>query len=335
MDFPSYVPNAVRELVTRMLDGDGGRDFGWRSGLRSAECELRNLESQQQGARDNPDALDGLRVKYAAGLAQRDAIGEDIGTLERLVLRPEMQDAYARLVGKLGTDAELKAFIRAAWGAHMNYNTFRDQLNEAAEIARKVAEVAGTLHDLLRRAEGVGPYLPTEFFGIRSLLRNTDHDPGDHSHHLWQEMRHVVLGDRPDPVPQDATAVPILPQRIELVPPQHDTPLEPEEQARSVLTYAWGTAPHVCHFVAAMQRAARDCIPIETEAIGAAVSSRKRNPKTEYLRGFAWLLRNNCRVALTAEIMNAMAVTATVVLNDARTAVTYDDVRKAVASIVV
>jgi len=44
-------------------------------------------------------------------------------------------------------------------------------------------------------------------------------------------------------------------------------------------------------------------------------------------------LRNEHGFDLTAEIMNAMAVTATVVLNDADTDVTYDDVRKAVASI--
>ena len=334
MDFPSYVPNAVRELIAGMIDGDIGvdwADLGWRGALESADRELRRLEGLQQTVHD-PDGLNNLRVACAEQRAHAEAIGENIASLERLALRPEMQAAYARLVGALGTDAELKAFIRAAWGAHMNYGTFRDRLKEAAEIARKVADAAGTLHDLLQKAEGFGTYLPGEFFGIRSLLRNTDHDPDDRNHYMWQRLRHVVLGDRPDPLPQDTNVVPIR-LEVVLVSALDATPLDPEEQARNMLNYAWGTAPDMRHVVATMQRAAQDCVPTETGTIGAAVSSQKRNRKTEYLRGFASLLRNEYRIDLTAEIMNAMAATATVVLNDADTDVTYDDVRKAVASI--
>lgn len=334
MDFPSYVPNAVRELIAGMIDGDirvDWVDLGWRGALESADRELRRLEGLQQTVHD-PDGLNNLRVALAEQHAHANAIGENIASLERMALRPEMQAAYARLVGALGTDAELKAFIRAAWGAHMNYGTFRDRLKEAADIARKVADAAGTLHDLLQKAEGFGTYLPGEFFGIRSLLRNTDHDRDDRNHYMWQRLRHVVLGDRPDPLPQDANIVPIRPEVV-LVSALDATPLDPEEQARNMLHYAWGTAPDMRHIVATMQRAAQECVPTETGTIGAAVSSQKRNRKTEYLRGFASLLRNEHHIELTAEIMNAIAVTATVVLNDADTDVTYDDVRKAVASI--
>ena len=334
MDFPSYVPNAVRELIGGMIDGESGNswgDPGWRGALESADRELRRLEGLAQTVHD-PDGLNNLRVALAEQRAHANAIGENIASLERMALRPEMQAAYARLVGALGTDAELKAFIRAAWGAHMNYGTFRDRLKEAAEVARKVADAAGTLHDLLQKAEGFGTYLPGEFFGIRSLLRNTDHDPDDRNHYMWQRLRHVVLGDRPDPLPQATNVVPIRVEVV-LVSALDATPLDPEEQARNMLDYAWGTAPDVRHIVATMQRAAQDCVPTETGTIGAAVSSQKRNRKTEYLRGFASLLRNEYRMELTAEIMNAIAVTATVVLNDPDTDVTYDDVRKAVASI--
>lgn len=334
MDFPSYVPNAVRELIVGMLDGDIAHDWadlGWRGALESAGRELRRLEGLQQTVHD-PDGLINLRVALADQRAHANAIGENIASLERLAQRPEMQAAYARLVGALGTDAELKAFIRAAWGAHMNYGTFRDRLKEAAEIARKVADAAGTLHDLLQKAEGFGTYLPGELFGIRTLLRNTDHDPEDRNRHMWQGLRHLVLGDRPDPLPQDANVVPIRPEVV-FVTALDATPLEPQEQSRNSLQYAWGTAPDVRHAIAAMQRAAQDCVPTETGTIGAAVSSQKRNRKTEYLRGFASLLRNEHRIELTADIMNAMAVTATVVLNEPDTDVTYDDVRKAVASI--
>ena len=334
MDFPSFVPNAVRELIAGMLDGDIANDWadlGWRGALENSQRELQRLEGLMQSVRD-PEGLNNLRVECAKERANAQGLGENVASLERLALRPEMQSAYSRLVGALGTDTELKAFIRAAWGAHMNYGTFRDRLKEAAEIARKVADAAGTLHDLLRKAEGFGTYLPGEFFGIRSLLRNTDHDPEDRNHYMWQRMRHVVLGDRPDPLPQNTNVVPIR-LEVVLVSALDATPLDPEEQARNMLNYAWGTAPDMRHIVATMQRAAQDCVPTETGTIGAAVSSQKRNRKTEYLRGFASLLRNEHHIELTAEIMNAIAVTATVVLNDAGTDVTYDDVRKVVASI--
>lgn len=334
MDFPSYVPNAVRELIAGMLDGDIAHDWadlGWRGALEKSERELGRLEGLLHSIQD-PEGLNNVRVEYAKESANARGIGENVASLERLALRPEMQAAYARLVGALGTDAELKAFIRAAWGAHMNYGTFRDRLKEAAEIARKVADAAGTLHDLLQKAEGFGTYLPGEFFGIRSLLRNTDHDPDDRNHYMWQRLRHVVLGDRPDPLPQNTNVVPLRVEVV-LVSALDATPLDPEEQARNMLDYAWGSAPDVRHIVATMQRAAQECVPTETGTIGAAVSSQKRNRKTEYLRGFASLLRNEYRIELTAEIMNAMAVTATVVLNDPDTDVTYDDVRKAVATI--
>ena len=275
MDFPSYVPNAVRELISGMIDGYVDRDWadlGWRGALEDADRELRRLEGLQQTIHD-PDGLNNLGVACAKQRAHAAAFGENIASLERLALRPEMQAAYARLVGTLGTDKELKAFIRAAWGAHMNYGTFRDRLKEAAEIARKVADAAGTLHDLLRKAEGFGTYLPCEFFSVRSLLRNTDHEPEDHNHYMWQRLRRVVLGDRPDPLPQDANVVPIGPAVV-FVRTLDATPLDPEEQARNMLIYTWGTAPDMRRIVATMQQAALDCVPTETGNIGAAVSSK-------------------------------------------------------------
>ena len=334
MDFPSYVPNAVRELISSMLDGDEVRDwtdFGWRGAAKKSEEELQRLSRLLMTTSD-PTGLNNVRVEIARERAHLEAVNENVASLERLALRPEMQAAYARIVGALGTDDGMRAFVRAAWGAHMNYGTFRDRLEEAAELARKVAKAAGALHDLLRKAEEFGPYLPGEFFGIRTILRQTDHEADDRNHYMWQRMRHVILGDRQDPLPQDGNVVPIRPEVV-LVSALDATPLDPEEQARNMLNYAWGTAPDVRHIIATMQRAAQDCVPTETGTIGAAVSSQKRNRKTEYLRGFASLLRNEHHIELTADIMNAMAVTATVVLNEPDTDVTYDDVRKAVASI--
>jgi hypothetical protein len=65
--------------------------------------------------------------------------------------------------------------------------------------------------------------------------------------------------------------------------------------------------------------------------IGAAIESRQKSPKTEYLRAFGNLLTDVHNFALTKSIMQAMAIVANVVVNFPDVDVTYDDVRKALA----
>lgn len=121
--------------------------------------------------------------------------------------------------------------------------------------------------------------------------------------------------------------------RIELVPLTKAEPLDPDESTRDMLRYAWNTAPSVGRIVATLHRAALACAPTESGFIGAAIASRKRNREKEYLRGFAALLRDEHKIELTTDIMNAMATTATVVLNEPHVAVTYEDVRKALLTV--
>ena len=101
-----------------------------------------------------------------------------------------------------------------------------------------------------------------------------------------------------------------------------------------MLRYAWGTAPSMARIIATMQREALNyAAAAEPGAIAAALATQKRNPKYEYLRAFGALLRDVHRMELTADTLKAMATTATVVLNEPDLDVTYDDVRKALATI--
>jgi hypothetical protein len=80
-----------------------------------------------------------------------------------------------------------------------------------------------------------------------------------------------------------------------------------------------------------LANAARSFNPSATGMIGAAIASRQRSPKTEYLRAFGKLLSDEHGFALTTPIVKAMAITANVVINLPDVDVTYDDVRKALA----
>jgi hypothetical protein len=105
-----------------------------------------------------------------------------------------------------------------------------------------------------------------------------------------------------------------------------------EQQARDMLRYIWGLSPDVPAVLATLARAARDFQPTETGMIAAALSTRQRSTRTEYLRAFADRLIDS-GVPLTNAVMRAMAVVANVVINSPDLDVSYDDVRKALGRI--
>ena len=84
--------------------------------------------------------------------------------------------------------------------------------------------------------------------------------------------------------------------------------------------------------VLAPQAAARAYQPAEMGALHAALASRKGNSTAEYLRAFNWMLGGTSR---TPALIKAMAITATVVLNDPDHDVTPADVRGVIARKVV
>jgi hypothetical protein len=208
----------------------------------------------------------------------------------------------------------------------LDYTSFRNQLKGAAAITSKVAAAAGALHDILVKAEDFSTYLPDEFFSIKALLRTTDHVPGDRNFRMWKDMREVVLGD-PQAAPPESASVAPGPTKVELIPLSGATQLDAGEEARNTLHYAWGTVPGLARIVANMQRAAVECVPNETGAIAAALSSQKTLRRNEYLRGFAAVLQEQYCINLVPAIRKAMAVTATVVLDDG--VVTDEEVGKA------
>ena len=334
MYFPPYVPNAMRARVARMLEG---RD-SWSAALESSNATLTRL--QQRRADDAHD--DALRIEHAEALVHRDHVAAEVTCLQRLVHDARMQAVYARLVGALTTDEHLSGFIDAAWVARMDYGRHRDRMTAADDLAREVAAAAGALADLLRKAEAfAGPFLPSEFFSIQSLLKNTEHSREDRDFHMWPGMRRHLLGDLPHD-PGAAAALRAGPSeppepsevKIQLVAAGEADAIDPEEEQRNVLRYAWGTAPSMARIIATMQRKALAYAPTEEGAIGAALASRKRNPKTEYLRAFGALLRDVHRIDCTTEVINAMAITASVVLDKPDDPVSPGDVRSALVRMI-
>ena len=119
---------------------------------------------------------------------------------------------------------------------------------------------------------------------------------------------------------------------IQFVEPGEKPEIDPKEDARKVLHYAWGTAPDLPELLDTVVRAAREFQPRESGMTGAAIKSRQRSRagNKEYLRAFGNLLTEVRDIPLTINIMHAMAIVADVVINDRDVVVTYDDVVKAI-----
>lgn len=343
MEFPAYVPAAVREHITAVLDGDIWEPKGWHGVLKEYEKSLDIIKASiAKNRRSEVEYLDSLRKQKAEAVKNRNRLAGDVECLQRLAYDSRMQDAYSRLTKVFSSDKQWRGFIHAAWGARINYSEYRDRQKRVKELRDKIAVASEKLAGLLREASDTGfSFWPSEFYSIRELLRQTDnHERENHNLYMWRSMRKHVLGDPPisdipeSEQPQEQSGSTDI-QDIELpfVERGEKPEIDPKEAARNDLRYAWGTAPDLSELLDTVAKAARDFQPSESGMIGAAIDSRKSNTKAEYLRAFGSLLTDEHGFTLTVEFMNAMAVTANVVINQSDIDVSYDDVRKALSKL--
>ena len=337
MKFRSYVPQAVRVSTDLWLEGKGYKQNGLNSALAKAEADLLRIEQQRDKWANDETRSNQLRIEQANATNHRDDLAADVACLQRLVHDPRMQPAYAKLANLPNvTDDDLSGFIHAAWAARIDYTAYRDAMTDAADTVRKVAAAAGVLAELLSRADSTGwhDYLPAECFDLRSLLKKTEHAPADRNFQMWPDMRAFILGEaEPAREAPGEAGVSSKSVRVEFVPLSHAERRDPEAETRNMLRYAWYTAPSMAKIIAAMQRETLSCIPSEPSFIAQAVNSRKKAPKAAYLRAFGTLLRDEHGFDLEASVREAMATTATVVLNDANDSVCTADVSSALTRI--
>lgn len=342
MDFQAYVPAAVRAHITTLIEGDSWEPQGWAASLENAEETLSRIDRAIETyiRRGEDDCLPSLRIQRAEALAHRDRLAGDVDCLRRLAHDARMTDAFALLTREFTDDKQWRNFTYAAWAARVDFAKYRDRLKRAAELRGEIADAAETLAKLIRQFSETGINGPGEFYSIPELLRQTDnHEMQGHNLQMWRSMRQHVLGDLPRrDVPEMRPAEESSePPTVEIVrvflAPEEKAEIDPKEEARNMLRYAWGTAPDFSELLDTVAKAGRAFKPSESGMIGAAIESRQKSPKTEYLRAFGNLLTDVHNFALTTPIMQAMAIVANVVINSPDVDVTYDDVRKALAKL--
>jgi hypothetical protein len=250
-----------------------------------------------------------------------------------------MRDAFALLTREFIDDQQWRSFTYAAWAARVDFAKYRDRLKRATELKSEIAEAAETLAKLIRQFSETGINGPGEFYSIPELLRQTDnYEMQGHNLHMWRSMRQHVLGelpkrDIPEKRPPGESGDTMPPIEIVFVPMTEKAETDPKEEARNMLCYAWGTAPEFSVLLDTVAKAGWAFKPSESGMIGAAIESRQKSQKTEYLRAFGNLLIDVHGFALSTPIMKAMAIVANVVINSPDVDVTYDDVRKTLAKL--
>lgn len=108
--------------------------------------------------------------------------------------------------------------------------------------------------------------------------------------------------------------------------------IDPEQQARDMLRYAWQLSPDLSSILETVASVASNFKPSATGMIGAAINSRERSTRTEYLRAFGNRLTDS-GLTVTSIVMRAMAIVANVAINLPDVDVSYDDVRKALVKL--
>ena len=340
MEFPAYVPAAVRAHISTLIEGDSREPGGWAVSLADAEETLSRVcgSIEKYLRRGEEDYLPSLRIQKAEALAHRDRLAGDVGCLQRLAHDARMHEAFTLMTSQFTEDKQSRNFIYAAWAARVDYSKYRSQLKRAAELKSEIGRAADALAELIRQFSDTGICAPSEFFSIKELLRQTDNNKMQgHNLFMWRSMRRHVLGDLPTregpaDKPVGENGEPMHPIEIEFCAPMGERPeIDPKEEALNSLRYAWGTAPDLPALLSTLANAARSFVPSESGMIGAAIESRQKNTKTEYLRAFRNLLTDVYSFQLTKPIMKAMAVVANVVINLPDVDVDYDDVRKTLA----
>lgn len=344
MEFPAYVPAAVREHITVQINGDNREPMGWAAALASAEKSLEAAERAFDDAKKNDwrHALDEFRKDLILAKEHRDSLLNNVECFQRLALDPRMRDAYALLTTEFSKDQEWRDFIHAAWQADIDFAPYRERLKKARDLKEKIADAAKKLSKLLKDVEDIGyDDWPAEFFSIPALLRKTD-NAGEFGRnlHMWRGLRSYILGDsaegdfskvlndNEDNEEENSEKIEIVLRPISSI---EQVKLSPDEERQNTLNSAWNTAPDFSALLDTVAKAANNFEPMEFDVIGVAIESRQRNPKTEYIRAFSKLLTDGYGFKLNQVVMKAMAVITNVVINQDVIGATYDDVRKALS----
>ena len=303
LQFPSWTPPLVRQLVVREVAGEDGIRNGFHELIQRAESDGRVDDAQH--LRD-----------YEACILRLAGIDDS-----------RMQDAYRHLGEADLTPEQVLYFVECARAVNTDYREVRAGIEERmaylSKVSRLSAELSATLDDgwphLFPNVAVHGDGFRLVKYGIRDLLerspctfaesrrRNTAPKNLVEKSAGWQENKSRVLGQ----------------WRGKVDDPEYG------------LLEVWKHAPTLSD---CLRTLAEEFDPKNFVRLGGeeAAILRQRSPTTEYIRAFGdaitewnFELFGPAVKTLTSSVLKAMATTVNVVLNDPELDVSAKDVRQA------
>jgi hypothetical protein len=310
MKFPPYVPAAVRDFVDGCLEGNDVQE-GLNVRLAHAKGQLAVIDIASESGSSAFAAE--LQHQYRLWLLERRTgaveevkrLSKVVECLTRLGTDPRMCDAFSFLSQEVSDDKQWRALVHAAWAADCDYGRLRDESKAATALGLRIATASRNLADLLSKFGKLRLLRSGDQFAIADLLLATEPDDREAAQ-KWRLFREAALG-RPVQGAIDTDA------------------------RNSAQRDGWRSAPSLHLILHRAAAVAEKCEPDAAEFIRAAIDTRQRNRTTAYVRAFASLLEEYGGFSMTRSMKKAIAVVATVVINENNTDVTYDDVRKALA----
>jgi len=338
---------------------------GWIKCLKKGKEELSKIEKQLKAFISKPpydeDQANKLSIKKSYIESSNQKMERDIARINRLISEDLMKKVYERLndVFFVDVDKESKIliFIHSAWSTNIDYEKPREAVKKAEQLYKKIEAAAEKLADLLDEVDKTGCYNPSDFFRISYLLGNTD---SRHNFDIWRLKRSVLMGKfsfiKQEQLEGNLKIKRNLKIRLMksfygilcfdeedisrtcLVKCKGPIPIDPIEACKNDLQYVWGIAPDLSELLRTVKVAASKSKPNSWDFANAAIESRQNNFKAQYLRGFINLLCQGdecfknllCKKneSFSTSLINAIADTATIVLNEPDLIVSYDDVIK-------
>jgi hypothetical protein len=342
MKFPSYIPTAAQLFFVECVEGAQplakasnipailASYGGLQSLLSATQQKLVDLESELTTAdRTQHDVL--LRRRELA-LRDLKRFKRRLARLQHLATDPRMRSAYPHLIRDFDDDAKYRVFFRAALEALEDQEQFasrRADLKRAKKLDPRIAKTAKILATLLSERNKLSIIQPDEYSNPRRdslefLLFLENQQIGLRA---MNELH--VTGHSPDGAPHKMSS-------------KRNRAVHAREALDNFLNMLWQSSQYdklikdlsaeTVDIIRGIAFAAQNCTP-KLYGATAATQTNKNHRKMQYLRAFWYLIYNNpsCfrQIVRTPGLTHAMAITASVVLNDPDDDVTYDDVRKA------
>lgn len=298
MIFPDYVPAIARKAL--LADTNI-----WQTSLASFEDQLRSIEASISDCNGDAGPFRNRRVELCNW---RDGAKGLLECTIRLGTDPRMEEAYSLLASVLTRDSQWRSFINAALIASKDYDPYRERSAELVEIKKKIAVKAQELAQLTRLfrkkigddwRSGNAAVVPEAVTCLTGFLP-------------YIEVQSVL-----DLLRTAGYEAKIWPR----IGSGQDPGADPAERG-------W-TDVHIALLLDSLAKEAQNYDPMAKGPAGAALESRQKNRKMEYLRAFIWGL-SVFGIPMTDSIGRAIPTVASVALNDID--VTPADVRRVISA---